>query len=580
MPVPMQEAVDKEIRQHALKALQKAIFPPKIMSFELSTSAAASPPGPTPAPAPSANTSPPAAGRKKGARAGKGGGDGKGLLSAADGRPYGRAKKEGEEAMEAARTAIAVPVYVHKAATAADGDVGASSRPGRASERAGKKPSKAAAKAQASSCDSGEEEEEEEEEVSDVSDEEDGVGDYSGSVKDGDGESLAAGEVREETLGLTIARPKANGPVILSKVEPGHPAARSRMLQAGDELVEIGMQSVTRARLEVIGALLAWPPGLSRKNRLVQLSIHRGRSLLHVNIEQRNPDADLEPAAGAAGARAVGQLPPASVDGLKGGRGAKSADEAQSSEYGNMARISGPTNVQKRQSVTQDPRTGGLLGIPKEWQQHGVAPHDAIRFPTLGMEVHVGAFDGLTRIAGFKPSGPAEQTELLLIDDEVTHIDGQAIPVGIAAASARVRRMRELLGNAQRLVEITVKRTSACGAGQSSIAHVRVPAVAANLASSSDDDDWVVVDSDSDEPVDASRGPARRANPVINQAAPRDRRRGAGGKAAARTSKVGVGGGGGRSAARGGLGLTAGFDAGDFIDGLGGLVVDALESHI
>ena len=66
------------------------------------------------------------------------------------------------------------------------------------------------------------------------------------------------------------------------------------MLQAGDELVEIGMQSVTRARLEVIGALLAWPPGLSRKNRLVQLSIHRGRSLLHVNIEQRNPDADLE----------------------------------------------------------------------------------------------------------------------------------------------------------------------------------------------------------------------------------------------------------------------------------------------
>ena len=41
MPVPMQEAVDKEIRQHALKALQKAIFPPKIMSFELSTSAAA-----------------------------------------------------------------------------------------------------------------------------------------------------------------------------------------------------------------------------------------------------------------------------------------------------------------------------------------------------------------------------------------------------------------------------------------------------------------------------------------------------------------------------------------------------------
>ena len=53
-----------------------------------------------------------------------------------------------------------------------------------------------------------------------------------------------------------------------------------------------------------------------------------------------------------------------------------------------------------------------------------------------------------------------------------------------------------------------------------------------------------------------------------------------GGKAAARTSKVGLGGGGARSAARGGLGLAAGFDAGDLIDGLGGLVVDALESHI
>jgi len=54
-----------------------------------------------------------------------------------------------------------------------------------------------------------------------------------------------------------------------------------------------GMQSVARARLEVIAALLKWPAGLARRQRLVQLSIHRGRSLLHVNIEQKQPD-DLQ----------------------------------------------------------------------------------------------------------------------------------------------------------------------------------------------------------------------------------------------------------------------------------------------
>jgi hypothetical protein len=53
---------------------------------------------------------------------------------------------------------------------------------------------------------------------------------------------------------------------------------------------------------------------------------------------------------------------------------------------------------------------------------------------------------------------------MLVIEDEVTHIDGLPIPVGIAPASQRVRRIREQLGNAQRLVELTVSRKNAWGA--------------------------------------------------------------------------------------------------------------------
>ncbi len=38
MPIPLQEAVDKEIRQHVLKVLKKSIFPPRTMTFTLSAS--------------------------------------------------------------------------------------------------------------------------------------------------------------------------------------------------------------------------------------------------------------------------------------------------------------------------------------------------------------------------------------------------------------------------------------------------------------------------------------------------------------------------------------------------------------
>ena len=201
--------------------------------------------------------------------------------------------------------------------------------------------------------------------------------------------------------------------------------------------------------------------------------------------------------------------------------------------------------------------------MPKEWQRH--APHDDVRFPSLGLELQIGAFDGITRISGFKPGGPAESTDLLLVDDEVTHLDGQAIPVGIAAASARVRRIQEMLGNAQRLVEVTVRRKCQSGAGTSSVAHVRVQSIAANLESSSEDDDWVVLDSD-EEPRSQGRGAAVGGGGKGGGAA---RARGAGGRA----GRVGyVGGGGGRTRAS-----SQRNSAANFLDGLGDLVVDALE---
>ena len=110
---------------------------------------------------------------------------------------------------------------------------------------------------------------ESEESTSEEKEEEEEGGEEGGEVL------LPAGEVREESLGLTVSRSKKNGPVLLSRIDAGRAAARSRMLQQGDELVEIGMQSVARARLDKIAALLAWPRGLDRRVRLVQLSIHR-----------------------------------------------------------------------------------------------------------------------------------------------------------------------------------------------------------------------------------------------------------------------------------------------------------------
>ncbi len=192
---------------------------------------------------------------------------------------------------------------------------------------------------------------------------------------DGAETALPAGEVREESLGLTVARVKSSGPLLLAKVDPGRPAAKACLIE-GDELVEIGMQTVTHKDLMLIARLLAWPAGDERKVRLVQLSIHRGRSLQHVNIEQRATDTASTaavtppPLQDASAARGVkGRKPERQSN--KDGRGAGGGEE---DGFGGMANISAPTNVQKRASVTRDPVSGELVGVPKDWQKVPSSP--------------------------------------------------------------------------------------------------------------------------------------------------------------------------------------------------------------
>ena len=356
MPLPLQEAVDKEIRQHAFKALQKNIFPPKVMTFPLSAVASVSPAGDGQAPL-SAVGGP--HDHKRGAHAcarAQAHGD-KALLapgaSAASGKAsaapfqqrsqtfHGAARAEGKAAMAAAQAAVSAV-----AGSSAAGGAGAGGAIGR----------------EQTSCSS----------EGDDDSELDAATEEEGDEKQArDKALLPAGQVCEESLGVTLTRFKDGGPVILTKVQGGRPAARSGLLQQGDELIEIGMQPVSRARLEVIAALLAWPDKLNLKLRLVQLSIHRGRSLLHVNIEQKRPEHMLQPdprgaAGGGSGSRAGKE-----VGGAKGPVKCKaSAGAAEAGHFASIekASISAPTNVQRQASVTVDPHTGELLGVPREWQ--------------------------------------------------------------------------------------------------------------------------------------------------------------------------------------------------------------------
>ena len=326
----------QEIRQHVLKVLKKSIFPPRTMTFALSSSdnddtEGAESTDKTPSPVRNAQHARPAK------RGGGGVGGGKpGERAVAGERPrsyqlFGEgARKEGELAMAAAEKAMG---------PAGSGAAGSAHVP--------------EVRLYSSS------------EAEDESD-------------DGVETVLPAGEVREESLGLTVARVKGNGPLLLAQVDPGRPAAKAYLLE-GDELVEIGMQTVTHKDLALIARLLAWPAGDERKIRLVQLSIHRGRSLQHVNVEQKAPKPDAASAAvalpsaappqkGAAarGAKGKTQERANDKDGKRVGVGeGKAVDDG----FGSMTNISAPSNVQKRVSVSRDPVSGELVGVPKDWQK-------------------------------------------------------------------------------------------------------------------------------------------------------------------------------------------------------------------
>mmetsp|Transcript_44334 Transcript_44334/g.69328 ORF Transcript_44334/g.69328 Transcript_44334/m.69328 type:complete len:207 (+) Transcript_44334:180-800(+) len=146
--------------------------------------------------------------------------------------------------------------------------------------------------------------------------------------------------------------------------------------------------------------------------------------------------------------------------------------------------------------------------MPKEWESR--VPHFPFLFETLGLELQVNALDGICRITGFKRGGPAESSDMLLIEDEVSNIDGHKIPLGIGPASGRLKRIKENMGNAQRFVEVAVKRKTHYGRQTSHVQLYAVPQVR------DDEDDWVVVESsesssetESEEGVEAAGVEAR-----------------------------------------------------------------------
>lgn len=349
MPLPMQEAVDKEIRQHALKALQKSIFPPRTMTFALSAPSSADPSADAAASVSSSRSGAGVAARAQSQSAKRHGASGKAPAGRQSSQSFlGTARADGEAA---GKIGAAPAAGTGAKDGAREGGPGARDPPS----------SIATSPSCSSNCDDSDEDA--------VVEEEEGR-------RGRDEALLPAGQVLEDSLGIALTRFKDGGPVILTKVDRGRPAARSGLLRQGDELIEIGMQPVSRARLEVIGALLAWPERLDRKLRLVQLSIHRGRSLLHVNIEQRRPEHLGEPSGVAGGSPPGGGKRAAKEGGAKGLDAIKAGSPAQAAgaaEFASIetAQISAPTNVQRQASVTLDTRTGQLLGVPREWQ---VAP--------------------------------------------------------------------------------------------------------------------------------------------------------------------------------------------------------------
>ena len=159
----------------------------------------------------------------------------------------------------------------------------------------------------------------------------------------------------------------------------------------------------------------------------LQLTLRRQRALAYANIEQLRPEED---------------------------------NQSEESSAGGSDWQEKPSSMRRQSSSKRESKAS------KKEDSHRLPANELIEFESLGMTVEIGALDGVTRIRKFKYGGPAEQSELLLIGDEVVMIDRQKVPGNISAAATRLRRMAEMIAGSKRLVEVTVRRKGAWGGGE------------------------------------------------------------------------------------------------------------------
>eukprot|EP00960_Hanusia_phi_P056888 763395-Hanusia_phi.AAC.5 len=165
----------------------------------------------------------------------------------------------------------------------------------------------------------------------------------------------------------------------------------------------------------------------------LQLTLRRQRAVAYANIEQLRPE----------------------------GEDASEGTSGEDDKQGATA------SAQRVTSGMRESRSS------KREEMHRLPANELVEFESLGMTVEIGALDGISRIRKFKFGGPAEQSELLLIGDQVVMIDRQKVPANISAAATRLRRMAEMLAGSKRLVEVTVKRKGAWG-GSETVANVNL----------------------------------------------------------------------------------------------------------
>jgi len=272
------------------------------------------------------------------------------------------------------------------------------------------------------------------------------------------------GSITERSIGLTVGRANADAPLQIMSVVKGSSAAKSMLIHEFDELVEIGTLQVSDAPLELVAELLRWPAGLDRRTRMIQLTLRRQRAVAYANIEQLRPEGD------------------------DASEGTSGEDDKQGAT----------ASAQRVTSGMRESRSS------KREEMHRLPANELVEFESLGMTVEIGALDGISRIRKFKFGGPAEQSELLLIGDQVVMIDRQKVPANISAAATRLRRMAEMLAGSKRLVEVTVKRKGAWG-GSETVANVNLMS-RPNESSEDEASDYVLVDeSDDSADEDAKR---------------------------------------------------------------------------